>query len=181
MTSFDICSFEDFIAEATPQSGSLEEAASTQEILIQQLEGYLNRMREAVCADVTNLQTQITNIVPGGGLPDIPEGVEVPSGRQLNGINTFFKLIDCGTLGNNASVATPHNIVPTAPDTDFETVVGVGWAKDPGGSQVPMTFAASFTTNSISFFLDATNVTTLVGANRTAFTTVWVLLEYYYI
>lgn len=66
MTSLDICNFEDFTAEVTAQAASLEEAASAQEILTQQLEGYLNRMREAICADVTNLQTQITNIVPGG-------------------------------------------------------------------------------------------------------------------
>ena len=50
---------EDFIAEATAQGGSLEEAASTQEILIQQVEGYLSRMRAAVCADVERLRSEI--------------------------------------------------------------------------------------------------------------------------
>lgn len=59
MTSFDICNFEAFVAEVTAQAGSLEEAASTQEILIQQIEGYLTRMRDAVCADVNRLRDEI--------------------------------------------------------------------------------------------------------------------------
>lgn len=59
MTSFDICNMEDFVAEVTAQSASLEEAASTMEIFMQQVEGYLSRLRTAVCTDVTNLNTQI--------------------------------------------------------------------------------------------------------------------------
>ncbi len=56
MSSFEICTFEEFVAEATPQSGSLEEAASTQEILIQQIEGYLARLKVALCTDVQTLE-----------------------------------------------------------------------------------------------------------------------------
>lgn len=67
MSSFEICNFEEFVAEVTPQIGSLEEAGSAQEILIQQVEGYFQRMKAALCADVTNLQDQIDNLPPSGG------------------------------------------------------------------------------------------------------------------
>ena len=69
MPATEVCATEDFVAEATPQSGSLEDAASTQEILIQQVEGYLNRMREAMCNDLTSLQVQLDacNCEPNGG------------------------------------------------------------------------------------------------------------------
>lgn len=56
MTSFEICSFEEFVSEATPQSASLEEAASAQEILIQQIEGYLSRLKTALCTDMLTLE-----------------------------------------------------------------------------------------------------------------------------
>lgn len=55
MTEFEICSFEEFISEATPQSGSLEEAASAQEISIQQIEGYFHRLKTAICRDILKL------------------------------------------------------------------------------------------------------------------------------
>lgn len=55
MTSFETCQLEAFVSEATPQSGNLEDAASTQEILIQQIEGYLNRMQTAICTDIESL------------------------------------------------------------------------------------------------------------------------------
>ncbi len=69
MPAVEVCQTEDFVAEATPQIASLEEAASTQEILIQQLEGYLNRLREATCLDLTSLQTQLDacDCTGGGG------------------------------------------------------------------------------------------------------------------
>jgi hypothetical protein len=62
MTSFggfETCEFEEFTSEATPQSSTLEEAASTMEILIQQIEGYLQRFRAAVCTDLTTVESQI--------------------------------------------------------------------------------------------------------------------------
>jgi hypothetical protein len=67
MSSFEICNFEEFVAEVTPQSGSLEDAASAQEILIQQVEGYLQRMKSAMCADILTLEAQINGGGGGGG------------------------------------------------------------------------------------------------------------------
>lgn len=67
MPAVEVCRTEDFVAEATPQVSSLEEAGSTQEILIQQLEGYLSRLREATCLDLTSLQVQLDACDCSGG------------------------------------------------------------------------------------------------------------------
>jgi hypothetical protein len=49
------CEIEPFVAQSTPQSGSPEEAASAGELFQQQVENYLNRLRAAICEDVTKL------------------------------------------------------------------------------------------------------------------------------
>lgn len=88
MSNFEICNFEEFVAEVTPQAGSLQDAASAQEILIQQLEGYLARLKAAVCADVQNLQAQIDALGPGGatsflGLSDTPASYAGAAGQVV--------------------------------------------------------------------------------------------------
>lgn len=60
MTSFESCKIEPFVAEVTAQAASLDEAASAQEILIQQIEGYLTRLKTAFCTDVLTLE-QLTS------------------------------------------------------------------------------------------------------------------------
>lgn len=187
MTSFDFdleaCNVEDFSAEATPQAGSLEEAASTQEILIQQIEGYLNRMRSAICADVQNLKEQIDacDCSGGGGgaaLPSLVEGVETSSGRQIDGNDTFFKLLDIGTLPNTTTTTTAHGI-----GAAFALVQAYGVGNDPGTpNSIPLIFATTgAASNTVWFFTDATNVNVVAGSNRTAFTNNYVVLEYYYL
>lgn len=181
MTSFDVCTLDDFMAEATPQSGSLAEAASTQEILIQQLEGYLNRMREAVCTDVLALQVSINAIVPGTGMPNLADGVEVASGRQVQATgaleDSFFKLIDIGGLPNNANTLVAHGI-----SRPFTVVSLYGAANDPsGGSElnIPLPFTnISFTVNNVMVFVDATDISITTGTDRTNFTDNYVILEY---
>lgn len=49
------CEIEPFVAQSTPQSSSPEEAASAGELFQQQVENYLNRLRAAICEDVTRL------------------------------------------------------------------------------------------------------------------------------
>lgn len=89
MTSFETCQIEDFVAEVTAQIGSLEEAASTQEILSQQVEGYLNRLRAAMCADVEALKVLIDNSGGGGatnflGLTDTPANYTGDAARVVS-------------------------------------------------------------------------------------------------
>lgn len=219
MSNFEICSFEEFVAEATPQSGSLQEAASTQELLIQQIEGYFARLKAALCRDLGLVQSEIppagpttfleltdtpasysgqaakvatvnagetalefTTPAAGGGLPDLDDDTEVSSGRQFNGNDTFFKLVNVGPLPNTTTKNVAHNISPTAPDTDFVLVQAYGAATDPATNYIPLIFSTtSFATNTVYFFLDPTNVSVVAGTNRSGFTLAWVVLEYYYV
>lgn len=50
-----ICDIEPFVAESTPQSNSPEEAASAGELFQQQIQNYLNRLREALCQDIQSI------------------------------------------------------------------------------------------------------------------------------
>jgi len=50
-----ICDIEPFVAESTPQLNSPEEASSAGEIFQQQIQGYLNRLRDALCEDVQEI------------------------------------------------------------------------------------------------------------------------------
>ena len=187
MPATEVCATEDFVAEATPQSGSLEEAASTQEILIQQVEGYLNRMREAMCNDLTSLQVQLDacNCEPNGGagLPDLVDQVEVSSDREVNGFPTFFKLIVVPTLANNGTVTVAHNIVPVLPFVGFFTVSATLIVNDaivPTFS-TPITFSGNVSlADTMSWFIDAADVVVTTGSNRTNYTNNFAILEYYY-
>lgn len=49
------CEIAPFVAESTPQTSSPEEAASAGELFQQQVQDYLNRLRDAICEDVTRL------------------------------------------------------------------------------------------------------------------------------
>lgn len=159
MSSFDICSFEEFVAEVTPQAGSLEDAASAQEILIQQVEGYLQRMVAAVCADVTNLQTQIDNIAPSGGeVWKISErranavqalttgGTPLPIDFEVAGLNDAAAELTWDAVAfawENVSAATLHVnalITLTCQDSgsgrplfEVQRDVGAGFVAEPGG------------------------------------------------
>ncbi len=53
-----VCDLEPFLYPSTPQA-DLEEGASGGQINEQVLEGYLERMREAMCEDLQELQSQI--------------------------------------------------------------------------------------------------------------------------
>lgn len=212
MSSFDLCNLDEFVAEVTAQPGSLEEAASTQEIIVQQLENYLQRMKAAICADLESLAggggvttflgltdtpaayagaagdvatvnagmtaLEFTTPAAPGGLPDLDDDTEVASGRQFNGVNTFFKLVNIGALPNTATKSVAHNI-----GAAFAMISGIGAANNP---VIPQIFpiihtTTSFDSNDIWFYLDATNLNVVTGNNRTSYTNSFVVLEYYYL
>ena len=212
MSSFETCNFEAFVAEVTPQIGSLEEAGSAQEILIQQLEGYLQRFKTAICADLESLsggggastflaltdtpasyaaaagdvatvnagQTALEFTTPAapGGLPDLVDNVEISSGRQVAGNDTFFKLRVIGALPNAATKSVAHNI-----GAAFALVHAYGTANNPTiPNSIPLIFATTgAATNTVWFYTDATNINVVTGINRTAFTNSFIVLEYYYL
>ena len=175
--TFEICDLEDFVSDVTAQVQSLEHAASTMELFMQQVEGYLQRMRQAMCNDVLNLEIQIAagGGGGGGGLPDLVDDTEVASGRTVNGNPSYFKLVDCGTLpGAGSNTATAHNIA-----NPFTCISMFGSAVRPSPlDNRPLPFVAhSFATSQILIAADPTDVVIFVTNNFSAWTGK-VLLEY---
>lgn len=219
MTDLGICDFEEFVAEVTPQMNSLQEAASAQEILIQQVEGYLSRLKARLCTDLTALsarieeccnggggaetflaltdtpgsyageagnlaavnagQTALEFIAPagGGGLPDLDDNVEVASGRQWNGNDTYFKMRNFGALPNTGTKSVAHNIA-----SNFVLVDAWGSANQAAaGNHLGINHCTtSFLSNQVWFYVDATNINVVTGSNRTSYVTSFMVLEYYY-
>jgi hypothetical protein len=216
VSSFEICNFDEFVAEVTPQVASLEDAGSAQEILIQQIEGYFQRMRAAICADVVALQAAIEAITPGsttflglidtpgtyagaagdvatvnagqtalefitpggGALPDLVDDVEISSGRQVAGNDTFFKLRDIGALPNTATKTVVHNI-----GAAFALVDMWGVGNDPSApSSISLNFVTnSAASNNVWMHTDATNIIIVAGTNRSNYSNSFIVLEYYYL
>ena len=52
------CALEPFVAESTPQPGSLEEASTAGELFQQQVQDYLIRLKEAICEDLREIEAQ---------------------------------------------------------------------------------------------------------------------------
>lgn len=210
MSGFEICNFEEFVADVTPQSGSLEEAASTQEILIQQIEGYLARMKAALCADVEALRALIdeNSFLE---LTDTPASYAGAAG-QVATVNAGEDALEFAApatsglpdLDDDTEVASDRDFngnptffklvnIGTLPNTTsksvahnianpFVLVQGYGVANDPAAAlAIPLIFSAhSSLTNTVWFNTTSTNVVVTTGSNRTAFTESWVILEYYY-
>lgn len=64
MTAERVCDLEPFASQVVAQISSPEQAGSAFEIFIQQLEGYLARLRTAICDDLTEIVEECCN---GGG------------------------------------------------------------------------------------------------------------------
>jgi hypothetical protein len=103
MSSFETCNMEDFVAEVTAQIASLEEAASTQEILIQQLEGYLQRMRAALCADLESLSGGNGGVTAFLGLSDTP-GTYAGAAGDVATVNAGMTALEFTTPGGGGGL-----------------------------------------------------------------------------
>lgn len=73
MTEFEACNTEPFVADVTAQDSSLEAAAQAVELLAQQIEGYLQRLRAAVCTDLRTLQAELEGIVAEASFLDLTD------------------------------------------------------------------------------------------------------------
>lgn len=177
MSSFDFetCNIEPFVAEVTPQDGSLQSAASAAEIFTQQVEAYLQRLREAMCMDIETIETNCCNGGGGGGLPDLEAGVEVESGRTIDGSASYFMLVDLGAMPNATTKTVAHSIADT-----FRAVEINGAFRNPStNDNRPLPYVSqSFATSQIAVIVDATNVNLITNANFSAFTQGYLVIEY---
>jgi len=84
-------------------------------------------------------------------------------------------VVDFGALPNTATKNVAHGLAVNA-GWIFTRIYGA--ASDPAGNYIPLPFASSTAANNIELKVDGTNVVVITGANRTAFTKTFVILEY---
>lgn len=100
----------------------------------------------------------------GGALPTLANGVEVSSGRSLNGKPSFFMLVVIASLPNATTATFAHGIVGA---TDL--AVAHASATDGAGLMVPLPYVSTGgATSNIAYFADSTDITVnTFSSNRT--------------
>ncbi len=85
-------------------------------------------------------------------------------------------VVDFGALPNNATKTAPHNITNISNIT-FTRIYGT--STQPGVSGIPLPFATPVAlNNNILLQVDSTNVRVVTGANYSAFTRTFIIVEY---
>ena len=100
---------------------------------------------------------------------------QTPVFRQV-----FRKVVDFGTLPNNATKTVAHGINIIAPaNTMYSFTKIYATATDPVGfNYIPIPYASSVAADIIELKVNATNVSITTVSNKTAFTKTYVVLEY---
>lgn len=96
---------------------------------------------------------------------------QAPDYRQV-----FRKVIDFGALLNTAAKTAAHGITMT--DEYTFTRIYATASDTTGHTYLPIPYASATAANIIELSVDGTNVTITTGADRTAYDTCYVVLEY---
>ena len=114
------CQIEPFVAESTPQPGSLEEASTAGELFQQQIQDYLIRALEAVCADLQELDEESPGYVP----PILVRSAEIdiPS-IGANGSFTTDLAVTGAPLGTHILSWAPLTLATSIDDLLIQFVV----------------------------------------------------------
>lgn len=107
----------------------------------------------------------------------IPGANIVTDGGSSQQFRTVLrKVIDFGTLPNTATKSVPHGITF---DANFTLVQMYAAATDPVGLfAIPIPYAYPILNQEIGIYMDSTNVNIVTGANQTAYTRCFVVIEY---
>lgn len=99
------------------------------------------------------------------------------SSNQLDLRPVFRKVINFGALPNAATKTVAHNLTP---DTTWSFTRIYGCATDPVAlSYIPLPYSASTAVaDNLELYVDNTNVSVATGANYSAYTVSYVVLEY---
>ena len=88
----------------------------------------------------------------------------------------YRTVINFGALPNAATKSVPHNITCTAA-TSFTKIYGA--STDPSTEYIPLPFvSATDVAHNIEVNVDTTNVNVITGADYSAFTITYIILEY---
>lgn len=88
----------------------------------------------------------------------------------------YRTVVNFGPLPNTGTASAPHHITVT-PKTTFTRIYGVA-NNTTGNLYLPLPYAAQPPSQNIDLYVDATNVNIVTGADETAFTITYVVLEY---
>jgi hypothetical protein len=88
---------------------------------------------------------------------------------------TYRKVINFGALPNTAPKIVAHNIICDA-NTTFTRIYGT--STQPSTTFVPLPYSSSIPANCIELWVDATNVNITTGADWSAYTVTYIVLEY---
>lgn len=111
------------------------------------------------------------------------ESIEIQNNQTFPGADPqnkrmiFRKIVDCGALPNTATKTVAHGI---ANFSEIRVTRLYGAATNPGVAAIPLPYlASSGFANSLEMYIDAINVILIAGIDRTAYTSTFVIIEYY--
>ncbi len=115
------CEIEPFVAEVTPQPASLEEASTAGEIFQQQVQDYLIRMLQAVCADLQELDGETPGYVPPIQVTSVE--IDIPSIGANGSFTTDFTTLVDVPLGTHILSWAPLTVATSLDDLLIQFVV----------------------------------------------------------
>jgi len=90
----------------------------------------------------------------------------------------YRTVVNFGTLPNTGTTNVAHGITFPNPNTvSFTRIYGAA-TDQAGGSYLPLPYASTVLANNIELSVDNTNVSITTGADQTAYTICYVVLEY---
>jgi len=111
------------------------------------------------------------------------ESIEIQNNQTFPGANPqtkrmiFRKIVDCGALPNTATKTVAHGITNFA---EIRVTRLYGAATFPGVAALPLPYLAlAIPAFSVELYIDATNVVLVTGVDRTAYTSTYVVIEYF--
>jgi|SRR5579859_5740980 len=143
--------------------------------LIVRLALIVNRINLAVNTKETSIYDNSREFVTSGQY--FPNPTFFSGTPQAPDPRTIYRtVINFGALPNTATKSVPHNITCTAA-TSFTRIYGA--ATNPSTSYIPLPFvSATDVAHNIEVNVDTTNVNVITGANYSAYTTTYIVLEY---
>lgn len=143
--------------------------------LIVRLALIVNRINLAVNTKETSIYDNSREFVTSGQY--FPNPTFYSGTPQSPDPRTIYRtVINFGALPNTATKSVPHNITCTAA-TSFTRIYGA--ATNPSNSYIPLPFvSATDVAHNIEVNVDTTNVNVITGANYSAYTTTYIVLEY---
>lgn len=156
------------LSQANPGSDQFKE-------LIVRLALIINRVNIAVNTKETGIYDNQNEFVTSIQFPSDPTltsaSAQTPQPRA-----GLRKLIMFGALPNAGTKSVAHGIPVTTATSVIRTY---GGATQPGVKYLPLPYvSASAVANNIEVNWDATNVNVITGANYSAYTVTWIILEY---